>query len=75
MALFKKGKKGGKTMAKKGKKMQYEQDMGDPRQEYVEMMQPRENMERVEEDQEEDVAGHDESQQIMAGSEMQHQQM
>lgn len=51
MALFKKGKKGGKTMAKKGKKMQYEQvDMGDPRQEYVEMMQPRENMERVEED-------------------------
>jgi len=25
------------------------------------MMQPRENMERVEEDQEEDVAGHDES--------------
>ena len=62
MALFKKGKKGGKPMAKKGKKMQYEQvDMGDPRQEYVEMMQPRENMERVEEDQEEDMAGHDES--------------
>lgn len=62
MALFKKGKKGVKTMAKKGKKMQYEQvDMGDPRQEYVEMMQPRENMERVEEDQEEDMAGHDES--------------
>lgn len=51
MALFKKGKKGGKGVAKKGKKMQYEQvDMGDPRQEYVEMMQPRENMERVEED-------------------------
>jgi len=72
MALFKKGKKGGKTVVKKGKKMQYEQvDMGDPRQEYVEMMQPRENMERVEEDQEEDMPGHDESQQIMAGSEMQ----
>jgi len=35
------------------------------------MMQPRENMERVEEDQEEDMPGHDESQQIMAGSEMQ----
>lgn len=63
MALFKKGKKSNKTMTKKGKKMQFEQnDMADPRQEYVEMMQPRENMERVEEDQEEDVAGHDESQ-------------
>ena len=72
MALFKKGKKGGKSVVKKGKKMQCEQvDMGDPRQEYVEMMQPRENMERVEEDQEEDMPGHDESQQIMAGSEMQ----
>lgn len=63
MALFKKGKKSNKTMTKKGKKMQFEQNnMADPRQEYVEMMQPRENMERVEEDQEEDVAGHDESQ-------------
>lgn len=39
MALFKKGKKSGKGPAKKGKKMQYEQaDMGDHRQEYVEMM-------------------------------------
>jgi hypothetical protein len=39
MALFKKGKKTGKGPVKKGKKMQYEQvDMGDPRQEYVEMM-------------------------------------
>ena len=39
MALFKKGKKTGKGPVKKGKKMQYDQvEMGDPRQEYVEMM-------------------------------------
>jgi hypothetical protein len=46
-----------------------------PRQEYVEMMQPRENMERVEEDQEEDMAAHDESQQIMAGGALQQQEV
>ena len=33
--------------------------MNDPRAEQYEMIQPRENMERVEEDQEEDMAGHD----------------
>jgi hypothetical protein len=67
MALFKKGKKntGGKSV-KKGKK-QYQPDlMNDPRAEQYDLIQPRENMERVEEDQEEDMAAHDESQQILA---------
>ena len=40
--------------------------MNDPRADQYEMIQPRENMDRVEEDQEEDMAAHDESQQIMA---------
>ena len=62
MALFKKGKKTTKPAGKKGKK-QYQPDMmNDPRADQYEMIQPRDNMERVEEDQEEDMAAHDESQ-------------
>jgi hypothetical protein len=63
MALFKKGKKtpGGGKIVKKGKKnQQFQPDMmNDPRADQYEMIQPRENMERVDEDQEEDAAGHD----------------
>jgi hypothetical protein len=61
MALFKKGKKTvGAKGGKKGKKFQPDM-MNDPRADQYEMIQPRENMERVEEDQEEDMAAHDES--------------
>ena len=64
MALFKKGKKtaGGKPVKKGKKGQQFQPDMmNDPRADQYEMIQPRENMERVEEDQEEDMAAHDES--------------
>lgn len=40
--------------------------MNDPRADQYELIQPRENMERVEEDQEEDMPGHEESQQVLA---------
>ena len=73
IALFKKGKKaaGAKAPVKKGKKGQSYM-VNDPREgQYDSMITPRndqsaQNMERVEEDQEEEMAGHDESQQIMA---------
>ena len=66
MALFKKGKKTARGKGTKKGKKQFQPDMmNDPRADQYELIQPRENMERVEEDQEEDMAAHDESQQIM----------
>ena len=71
MALFKKGKKGaGGKVTKKGKRIgdqqQYMQD-NMVQDQYGNMITPRndqmmQNMERVDEDQEEDMAAHDESQ-------------
>lgn len=68
MALFKKGKKTAGGAKKKGKGMRGQDMMGGQGGEYNEMLTPRnegvpQNMERVEEDQEEDMAGHEESQQ------------
>ena len=63
MALFKKGKKGtGKAGAKKSKKSYMQADMAG--EQYDSMITPRQeaqNMERVEEDQEEDIAAQDDS--------------
>ena len=66
MALFKKGKK------PMGKKKRNDGPYGQMAEGYNDMMTPRneqmmQNMERVDEDQEEDLAGHEESHQQMAG--------
>ena len=71
MALFKKKKGAAGGKGKKSKRMgpQYENLMQD---QYGNMITPRndqmvQNMERVDEDQEENIEGHDESQQMAEG--------
>lgn len=74
MALFKKkkGAAGGKTKKTKRLGPQYTDNM--MQDQYGNMITPRndqmvQNMERVDEDQEENVEGHDESQQMAEGGE------